>query len=65
MYTFIHTPMYNQAVYAEIVTRVKGGAKFLDVGTAFGQELRCLAVDGAPAHNMYAIDLSSDLWELG
>lgn len=57
--------MYHHPVYAEIISRVKRGDVFLDVGTGFGQELRRLAVDGAPGQNMYAVDLSSDFWELG
>ena len=57
--------MYGHAVYAEILSRVKKGGIFLDVGTGFGQELRRLAADGAPGGNMHAIDLSSDFWELG
>ena len=52
-------------MYAEILSRVKRGDVFLDVGTGFGQELRRLAADGAPGQNMYAVDLSSDFWELG
>ncbi|KAL9043937.1 MAG: hypothetical protein Q9214_002891 [Letrouitia sp. 1 TL-2023] len=65
MCTFIHTPLYGHAMYSEILSRVKRGGIFLDVGTCFGQELRRLAADGAPGRNMYAIDLSSDFWELG
>lgn len=57
--------MYGHAVYAEILSRVKKGGIFLDVGTGLGQELRRLAADGAPGRNMLAIDLSSDFWELG
>lgn len=65
MYAFIHCPMYHHSVYAEILSRVKRGGIFLDVGAGFGQELRRLAADGAPGQNMYAVDLSSDLWDLG
>ena len=65
MYTFIHTPVYGHAVYGEILSRVKKGAVFLDVGTGFKQELRRLAADGAPGRNMRALDVSSDFWELG
>ena len=57
--------MYGHAVYAEILSRVKKGGIFLDVGTGFGQELRRLTADGAPGRSMHAIDLSSDFWELG
>ena len=64
-YTFIHTPMYGQSVYWDILSRLKEGSIFLDVGTCFGQELRRLLADGAPNQNMFAVDLSSEFWELG
>lgn len=30
-----------------------------------GQDLRRLAVDGAPTANMYATDIIGDFWDLG
>lgn len=55
----------HAAVYADILSRISNGGIFLDVGTGFGQELRRLIADGALGRNMYAIDVSSELWELG
>lgn len=41
------------------------GATILDLGCAFGQNLRILAAAGFPIENMYAADIKSELWELG
>lgn len=38
---------------------------FPDVGTGFGHELRRLKADGVPGCNMRAMDISTELWELG
>lgn len=67
-----HTPGYAYThsstlpcMDAGILSRVKSGGTFPNVGTGFGQELRHLAADGAPGRNMRAIDPSSNFWELG
>ena len=51
--------------YAEILTRTQSGDVLLDLGCCFGQDLRLLASDGAPLRNVYASDISNELWNLG
>lgn len=53
-------PQYN-----EIVSRVQDGEKLLDLGCCFGQELRRLIFDGAPAENLYGADLRPEFFDLG
>ena len=55
----------NQPGYPEALRRVKQGENLLDVGCCFGQDLRKLVADGAPAANLYGIDLCPEFIELG
>ena len=45
--------------------RLKQGHSFLDIGCCLGQDLRRLALDGAPTEKMYASDIVPDFWEIG
>ena len=45
--------------------RLKQGHSFLDIGCCLGQDLRRLALDGAPTDNMYASDIVLDFWDIG
>lgn len=38
---------------------------FLDLGCGFGQDIRALAVAGAPTQNLYGSDLRKEFWDLG
>jgi SAM-dependent methyltransferase len=51
--------------YPDIINRVKGGEKLLDLGCCFGHILRQLAFDGAPAANLTGADLRPEFIELG
>jgi len=44
---------------------VKGGDIFLEVGCCFGQVLRQLAHDGAPAQNIVGVDVKKGFVDLG
>lgn len=51
--------------YAEVLSRLRNGEELLDLGCCFGQELRRLIVDGAPADNLYGVDLRPEFFDLG
>lgn len=46
--------------YADILGRIKGGARFLDVGCCFAQDLRKLVHDGAPAANLFGLEKQAE-----
>ena len=56
--------MSSQPDFQDIILKLQSGATILDIGSAFGQELRFLAANGAPSKNMYATDLIPDFWSL-
>ncbi|KAL4902295.1 hypothetical protein BDW74DRAFT_62756 [Aspergillus multicolor] len=63
--SFLELSIASSACYPEMLERVKQGEKLLDLGCAFGQELRQLIYDGAPASNLYGSDLRPEFLELG
>lgn len=53
------------SVWPDILKRARAGATILDLGCCFGQDLRLLAANGVETTNMYATDISGELWDLG
>lgn len=51
--------------FPALLDQARNGATLLDVGCCFGQNLRLFATHGVPTENMYALDISSELWYLG
>ncbi|KAL3443348.1 hypothetical protein BJX65DRAFT_312027 [Aspergillus insuetus] len=64
-FSFIELSIAKSPCYREMLERVKKGDKLLDLGCAFGQELRQLMFDGAPPTNLYGSDLQQDFLNLG
>ena len=48
-----------------ILNRLRSGDKFVDAGCCFGQEIRYLVQDGAPAAQLYGFDLESAFIKCG
>lgn len=51
--------------YDEVLARVSRGQKVLDMACCFGQTIRQLVVDGAPAKNVLGCDLEAEFIDLG
>ncbi|KAJ9638842.1 hypothetical protein H2201_004632 [Coniosporium apollinis] len=64
-FRFLDLSISSAPQYPEILQRVKDGQKLLDIGCCFGQDVRKLVFDGAPAENIYASDLQHEFWDLG
>nr|UPX44787.1 hypothetical protein FAC4K13_04 [Penicillium camemberti] len=63
--SFLELSIASSPMYPEMLERVKKGEKLLDLGCAFGQELRQLIYDGASPENLYASDLRPEFLDLG
>ncbi|KAL2826215.1 hypothetical protein BDW59DRAFT_161054 [Aspergillus cavernicola] len=64
-FSFVELSIAASPCYPEMLERVKKGHKLLDLGCAFGQELRQLIFDGAPPENLYGSDIQQDFLNLG
>jgi hypothetical protein len=65
MFGFLTLNIPELPVYDEIVQRLRGGEKLLDLGCCFAQELRRLVCDGAPSENLYGADLHDGFFTVG
>jgi SAM-dependent methyltransferase len=64
-FKFLELGLNLQPSYPEILSRLKLGQKFLDIGCCVGQEIRQLVHDGATAENLYASDLHPEFLDIG
>lgn len=62
---FLNLNVADAAAYDEVVSRVKNGELYLDIGCCMGQDIRKLVSAGVPAENMYASDLKREFWDIG
>ena len=51
--------------YDEVLTRLKSGDNLLDIGCCFGQDIRKLVFDGAPATSLTGAELEQVFIDLG
>lgn len=64
-FSFLQLSIASSPLYPELLRRTKDGEKLLDLGCAFGQELRRLIYDGAPCSSLYGSDIRPEFLELG
>lgn len=62
---FLNFSIGEGPAYHEVVSRVKNGERFLDLGCCMGQDVRKLVRDGASSENTYASDLKKSFWDFG
>lgn len=62
---FLEFALSRSARYRDVLDRLKSGQKLLDLGCCFGQDIRKLVQDGAPACNLVGADVRKDFMELG
>jgi len=55
-FKFVSITIQRQNSYERIVESLKGGARYLDIGCAIGQDMRYLALDGCPSTNMFGLE---------
>jgi len=65
LFAFTYPSIQRTPKYAEILDRIKNGQQYLDLGCGFGQNIRKLVFDGAPAANITGADLSQTLIDCG
>lgn len=62
---FIITNLCTFASYPHILRVLQNGGKLLDLGCCFGQEIRKLVHDGAPASSLYGGELRKEFVDMG
>jgi SAM-dependent methyltransferase len=66
MFSFIHMHISKKPDYPTVLQRLlHNNETLLDLGCAFGQELRTLVAAGVPPTNLFGLDISDGFIELG
>ncbi|PQE22354.1 methyltransferase domain-containing protein [Rutstroemia sp. NJR-2017a WRK4] len=65
LFRFLDLPACLSPVYPEVLSRVRAGETFLDLGCCFGQDIRKLVHDGASSENIVGVDTESRFIDLG
>ncbi|KAF3902808.1 hypothetical protein AA313_de0205458 [Arthrobotrys entomopaga] len=63
-FRFLDFAILESPAYNAVVAKIKVGAKYLDLGCCFAQDLRALVYAGVPSENLYGADLQSGFIEL-
>ncbi|KAK0100925.1 hypothetical protein ONS95_007367 [Cadophora gregata] len=64
-FRFIDLSLSRLPSYSHVVNLLKAGGRLLDLGCCFGQDLRKLVHDGAPASSLFGAELREEFIELG
>lgn len=64
-FRFLDLSLHTFVEYPDILQRLQSGEYLLDMACCFGQEIRQLVADGAPAENIYGCDLREEYITLG
>jgi SAM-dependent methyltransferase len=64
-FRFLDLSLRKFEEYPEVLKRLQEGQRLLDLGCCFGQEVRQLVADGAPAENIFGCDLREEYITLG
>ncbi|KAH8672901.1 hypothetical protein BGZ60DRAFT_405807 [Tricladium varicosporioides] len=64
-FRFIELSLCELPSYPTVLERIKNGGIFVDMGCCFGQDIRKLVHDGAPAINTWGIELAAEFIDLG
>jgi hypothetical protein len=62
---FVNARVTSHQFYKNLVDGGLASKKIMDIGCAFGTDLRQMLVDGAKVENIIGVDQSEYLWRLG
>lgn len=65
MYSFLEFSISKAAQYPDVLERVKKGDTLLDLACCFGQDVRKMVYDGAPAENVTGTELEPQFIDYG
>ncbi|KAK5128387.1 hypothetical protein LTR85_003055 [Meristemomyces frigidus] len=65
LYSFVKFSISHSELYPTVLERVKHGETLLDLACGFGQDVRKLVYDGAPAENLTGTELEQGFLESG
>ncbi|KAK2616406.1 hypothetical protein QQS21_000647 [Conoideocrella luteorostrata] len=64
-FRFLDLSLSRHDLYPRILADIKEGRRFLDVGCCMAQDIRKMVYDGAPAENLWALEVQGEFIDLG
>lgn len=64
-FRFLNLSLSKKPSYASILSRIREGATYLDIGCCIGQDIRKLVHDGAPGNKLHGAELQGHFIKLG